>query len=338
MMKRCHERTVPLRSVSWIIGLLLLSLALPGTTAELDQVVAVVNNGVILRSELEAQVREIQGRAASQGEARLPPEATLRKQVLEQMIQNEIQLQLAERTGIRVSDDAVNQAVAAIARRNNMTLDEFIPAVEAQGQSYQALREDIRKDLAIDQLRQREVARRIVVTDREIENQLETFTARESKSGAGDGKMLIKETRARHILMRPSVVMDDAKIRATLTAVRGQLVAGGDFAALAKQYSDDATADQGGDLGWVARGAVVPEFQQVMDSLEPGQISEPFRSRFGWHIVQVTERRERDATDEALRERARQAVFQRKLEEATAAWTRRLREEAYVEIRLDQGT
>ena len=117
-MKRCHEWTVPLRPVSWIIGLLLLSLALPGTAAELDQVVAVVNNGVILRSELEAQVREIQGHTASQGEARLPPEATLRKQVLEQMIQNEIQLQLAERTGIRVSDDAVNQAVAAIARRN----------------------------------------------------------------------------------------------------------------------------------------------------------------------------------------------------------------------------
>ena len=321
-----------------MFGLLLLCLCSSGTAAELDQVVAVVNNGVILRSELDAQVREIQARAAGQPNSRLPSETALRKQVLEQMIQNEIQLQLADRTGIRVSDDAVNQAVAGIARRNNMQLDAFIAAVQAEGQSYAALREDIRKDLAIDQLRQREVGRRIVVTDREIDNQIEALNARDSKAGSEAGKNLVRETHARHILMRPSVVMNDAKIRATLANVRSQLVAGGDFAALAKQYSDDATADQGGDLGWVARGAVVPEFQQVMDSLEPGQISEPFRSRFGWHIVQVTERRERDATDEALRERARQAVFQRKLEESSAAWTRRLREEAYVEIRLDQGT
>ena len=321
-----------------MFGLLLLCLCASGTAAELDQVVAVVNNGVILRSELDAQVQEVQARAAGQPNARLPTEAALRKQVLEQMIQNEIQLQLADRTGIRVSDDAVNQAVAGIARRNNMQLDAFIAAVQAEGQSYAALREDIRKDLAIDQLRQREVGRRIVVTDREIDNQIETLNARESKAGSEDSKTLIRETRVRHILMRPSVVMNDAKIRATLANVRSQLVAGGDFAALAKQYSDDATADQGGELGWVARGAVVPEFQQVMDSLEPGQISEPFRSRFGWHIVQVTERRERDATDEALRERARQAVFQRKVEESTAAWARRLREEAYVEIRLDPGS
>ncbi|MFZ5532354.1 MAG: peptidylprolyl isomerase [Pseudomonadota bacterium] len=321
-----------------MFGLLLLCLCASGMAAELDQVVAVVNNGVILRSELDAQVREIQARAAGQPNGRLPAEATLRKQVLEQMIQNEIQLQLADRTGIRVSDDAVNQAVAGIARRNNMQLDAFIAAVQAEGQSYAALREDIRKDLAIDQLRQREVGRRIVVTDREIDNQIETLNARESKAVGEASKTLVRETRARHILMRPSVVMNDAKIRATLANVRSQLVAGGDFAALAKQYSDDATADQGGELGWVARGAVVPEFQQVMDSLEPGQISEPFRSRFGWHIVQVTERRERDATDEALRERARQQVFQRKLEEATQAWQRRLREEAYVEIRLDPGT
>jgi peptidyl-prolyl cis-trans isomerase SurA len=135
--------------------------------------------------------------------------------------------------------------------------------------------------------------------------------------------------------MRPSVVMDEAKIRATMSRLRNELGGGADFAALAKEYSDDATADQGGDLGWLARGAVVPEFQQAMDALAPGQISEPFRSRFGWHLVQVIERRDRDATEEAEREQARQRVYQRKLEEATQAWQRRLREEAYVEIRLD---
>lgn len=319
--------------------MLLLAWSLPLMAAELDRVVAVVNDGVVLRSELDNQIREIRTRAAGQANGRLPPDDVLERQVLEQMIQKEIQIQLATRTGIKVSDDAVNQAIAGIARRNNMRLEDFIAAVEAQGLSYQALREDIRDDISIDQLRQREIARKIVVTDREIANQLETLEGLDdTENGAEDKKMMVSETRARHILMRPSVVMDEAKIRTTLADVRSQLVAGADFAELAKQYSEDPTADQGGELGWLPRGATVPEFQQVMDALEPGQVSEPFRSRFGWHLVQVLERRQRDATDEALREQARQMVFQRKLEEATAAWVRRLREEAYVEIRLDPAS
>lgn len=319
--------------------MLLLAWSLPLMAAELDRVVAVVNDGVVLRSELDNQIREIRTRAAGQANGRLPPDDVLERQVLEQMIQKEIQIQLATRTGIKVSDDAVNQAIAGIARRNNMRLEDFIAAVEAQGLSYQALREDIRDDISIDQLRQREIARKIVVTDREIANQLETLEGRDgTENGAEDKKMMVSETRARHILMRPSVVMDETKIRTTLADVRSQLVAGADFAELAKQYSEDPTADQGGELGWLPRGATVPEFQQVMDALEPGQVSEPFRSRFGWHLVQVLERRQRDATDEALREQARQMVFQRKLEEATAAWVRRLREEAYVEIRLDPAS
>ena len=319
--------------------MLLLAWSLPLMAAQLDRVVAVVNDGVVLRSELDNQIREIRTRAAGQANGRLPPDDVLERQVLEQMIQKEIQIQLATRTGIKVSDDAVNQAIAGIARRNNMRLEDFIAAVEAQGLSYQALREDIRDDISIDQLRQREIARKIVVTDREIANQLETLEGLDdTENGAEDKKMMVSETRARHILMRPSVVMDEAKIRTTLADVRSQLVAGADFAELAKQYSEDPTADQGGELGWLPRGATVPEFQQVMDALEPGQVSEPFRSRFGWHLVQVLERRQRDATDEALREQARQLVFQRKLEEASAAWVRRLREEAYVEIRLDPAS
>ncbi|MDY6955498.1 MAG: peptidylprolyl isomerase [Pseudomonadota bacterium] len=338
-MKQCHDRTRNQGSAIWIFGMLLLAWSLPLMAAELDRVVAVVNDGVVLRSELDNQIREIRTRAAGQANGRLPPDDVLERQVLEQMIQKEIQIQLATRTGIKVSDDAVNQAIAGIARRNNMRLEDFIAAVEAQGLSYQALREDIRDDISIDQLRQREIARKIVVTDREIANQLETLEGRDgTENGAEDKKMMVSETRARHILMRPSVVMDETKIRTTLADVRSQLVAGADFAELAKQYSEDPTADQGGELGWLPRGATVPEFQQVMDALEPGQVSEPFRSRFGWHLVQVLERRQRDATDEALREQARQMVFQRKLEEATAAWVRRLREEAYVEIRLDPAS
>ena len=335
-MKQCHKRAAMRGPTIWMIGLLLAVLSLSGTAAELDRVVAVVNNGVILRSELDNQVREIQARAAGQAQGRLPPRDILERQVLERMILAEIQRQMAEKTGIKIPDDAVNQAVASIARRNNMRLDDFIAAVQSEGVDYQALREDIRRDLSIEQLRQREVARRIVVTEREIDNQLESMDAPEAGGETADAKRaMITETHARHILMRPSVVMDEAKIRATMSRLRNELAGGADFAALAKQYSDDATADQGGDLGWLASGTTVPEFQQAMDALEPGQISEPFRSRFGWHVVQVIERRDRDATDEAERDQARQRVYQRKLEEATQAWLRRLREEAYVEIRLD---
>lgn len=337
-MKQCRERTALRGPAIWMVGLLLAALSLSATAAELDRVVAVVNDGVILRSELDNQIRELQSRAAGQENGRLPPRDILERQVLERMILAEIQSQMAEKTGIKIPDDAVNQAVASIARRNNMRLDDFIAAVQAEGVDYQALREDIRRDLSIDQLRQREVARRIVVTEREIDNQLESMSAGAPELGgetADTKKAVVAETHARHILMRPSVVMDDAKIRATMARLRNELVGGADFAVLAKQYSDDATADQGGDLGWLANGTTVPEFQQVMDALAPGQISEPFRSRFGWHVVQVLERRDRDATDEAERERARQRVFQRKLEEATQAWQQRLREEAYVEIRLD---
>jgi peptidyl-prolyl cis-trans isomerase SurA len=337
-MKQCHKRAAMRGPAIWMIGLLLAALSLSVTAAELDRVVAVVNNGVILRSELDNQVREIQSRAAGQAQERLPPRDVLERQVLERMILAEIQWQMAEKTGIRIPDEAVNQAVASIARRNNMRLDDFIAAVQAEGVDYQALREDIRRDLSIEQLRQREVARRIVVTEREIDNQLESMSTCASKAGgetADAQRAVIAETHARHILMRPSVVMDEAKIRATMSRLRNELAGGADFATLAKQYSDDATADQGGDLGWLASGTTVPEFQQAMDALAPGQISEPFRSRFGWHLVQVIERRDRDATEEAEREQARQRVYQRKLEEATQAWQRRLREEAYVEIRLD---
>ncbi len=342
-MKQYPERGARRAAKIWMMGLWLIAMSLSVTAAELDRVVAVVNNGVILRSELDNQIREIQTRAAGQPDSRLPPRDVLERQVLDRMILAEIQAQLAEKTGIKVTDEAVNQAVASIARRNNMRMDDFIATLQAQGIDYKALREDIRRDLSIDQLRQREVGRRIVVTEREIDNQLASpGSPREPEADAGNketdkpaNKTVISETHARHILIRPSIVMDDAKIRATMARLRNELGGGADFAALAKQYSNDPTADQGGDLGWLARGATVPEFQQVMDALAPGQISEPFRSRFGWHLVQVLERRERDATDEAERERARQRVFQRKLEEATQAWQRRLREEAYVEIRLD---
>jgi peptidyl-prolyl cis-trans isomerase SurA len=154
----------------------------------------------------------------------------------------------------------------------------------------------------------------------------------------GEGPEPISQTSARHILIRPSQVVSDEDAQRRLEQLRLRIVGGDDFGTLARAHSDDTgTALKGGDLGWVDPGATVPEFEEVMDALAPGEISEPFQSPFGWHIVQVLERRRQDTADELLRMKAEDALRQRKGEEATEIWLRQLRDEAYVDLRLDEG-
>lgn len=403
----------------------------------LDRVVAVVNDDVILASELDDQVRVVVSRLREVN-ARIPPQADLERQVLERMIAAEVQVQLAQKTGIQVTEENLNNAISGIARRNGMGLDQFVLALEADGMNYADFREGIRREISMEQLRQRDVARRIAVTDREIDNLLENERLRgaeadievrlqhiliaaperatpeqlksrreeadrlhtELMDGAdftqvalsysdgqnalqggdlgwrranqlprffmdavdslavgditevlrspngfhilkladrrGSTQTRIEETRSRHILIQTNALTSDSQARIQLGQLREQISSGADFAALAEQHSDDASsASRGGELGWLPPGVVVPEFQQAMDLLNPGETSPPFRSQFGWHIVQVLERRERDTTEESQRLRARQIIFQRKLEEETANWARQLRDEAYVEIRLN---
>ncbi|MGD8275331.1 MAG: peptidylprolyl isomerase [Thiohalocapsa sp.] len=154
----------------------------------------------------------------------------------------------------------------------------------------------------------------------------------------GDDPEPVSQTQARHILIRTNELVSDDDAQRRLEQLRLRIVGGDDFGTLARAHSDDTgTALQGGDLGWVDPGDTVPEFEEVMDALAPGEVSEPFQSPFGWHIVQVLDRRQQDTADELLRMKAEDALRQRKAEEATEMWLRQLRDEAYVDLRLDTG-
>ncbi|TEA80206.1 molecular chaperone SurA [Allopusillimonas ginsengisoli] len=153
-----------------------------------------------------------------------------------------------------------------------------------------------------------------------------------------DGPMMVTQTHARHILIKVSQVMSDEQARTRLEQLRQRILNGEDFADLAKRYSEDASAPQGGDLGWLSPGETVPAFEQVMNSLQPNQISEPIRSQFGWHLIQVLERRNKDMGDEYKRMQARQALFERRLEPAFDDWLSQLRGQAYIDNRLDPSS
>jgi len=402
-----------------------------------DRIVAIVNDDVILESELNTRLKTIQGQL-QQRNTQAPPADVLRRQVLERLIVSRLQLQAAERGGIRIDDKTLNASVSRIANQNGMSLGQFRAAIEADGFSFAVFREDIRKEMIVSRLMQRRVRQRVNITEQEIDNFLATnknrsqgnqeyrlshilislpeaasaeqIDAAKSKANtvisrlragtnfkqvaaaSSDGQQafdggdlgwrkvaqlpsiftdvvtemqkgdisepirspsgfhiiklsdvrgaeqrhMVKQTLARHILIRQNELTsdDDARIRLQQLLIR--LEAGEDFAALARAHSDDrGSAARGGDLGWSSPGALVPRFEQEMDKLSAGQISQPFRTQFGWHIVQMLDRRDHDDTEAFLRSKARKLIRDRKTEDATEAWLRRIRDEAFVEYRLD---
>ena len=425
----------PRRFMPALCALLLWSA--PGAAyVALDRIIAIVNEDVVMQSELEQRLRSVRGQLREEG-ARLPPGPVLERQVLDSLIQGRIQLQLAARAGIRVDDETLNRAINNIAAENQVSLGEFRQILEADGYNYQQFREDIRDQITLSQLRQRQVENRINVTEREIDDFLANRefqgdaeaeirishillalpaeapaaeveqarqgaaelrrkllagadfaeTARRVSDGgnAGNGgdlgwrkmaevptlfaeyipdlgkgdisepiqspsgfhliriadikgaeRSIVAQTRARHILIRTSELMTEAQAREKLAQLKARIEGGDDFGLLARGNSDDAaSAIAGGDLGWRSPGELAPEFQRAMDALASGQISAPFQTGFGWHIVEVLERRQYDNTESLKRGRARGAIRARKLEEATQNWARELRDEAYVEYRLN---
>jgi peptidyl-prolyl cis-trans isomerase SurA len=403
---------------------------------KLDRIVAVVNDGIVLESELEEQVLLITERLKQQG-LELPPPGVLRQQILERLILQEIQIQRARRAGIRVGDEQLNAALADVAQRNGLQLAQLPEALASQGIDYASYRDSLRRELALQILRQRDVIQRINVSPRELEQYLEKQKSRPSefneynlshiliavpqaatpqqldeaarrarevveraRSGedfarlavaysnsqtaleggnlgwrrgpeiptvladlvvglnrgevseplrtptgyhivrlnevrGADVPSVVRQTLARHILLKPNEIQDDATVRQRLLAIRQRILAGEDFAGLAKTVSEDpGSAAEGGDLGWNAPGSFVPEFEAVLAGLADNEISEPFRTQFGWHIVQVLGRRDFDNTEELRRQRAFLQLRESRAEEETELWLRRLRDEAYVETRL----
>lgn len=418
--------------------------SLPAPAAKpLDRIVAVVNDEAITDSELEARTRIALGQLRRQN-INPPPAAVLRRQVLERMIVDRAQIQLARESGVRVDDATVNAAVARIAEQSGMAPQQFRERLEKEGISFARFRADVRDDIIITRLRDREVDSRIQISEGEIDNflaeqagvaagaveyniaqillrvpdnasterieatrkQAEDLMAqlrsgadfarlaasnsaspealsggslgwrtaerlptlflqaiRDLKPGdlaplvrspggfhilklvgrrdATEGRLAtgpVEQTRARHILLRVSDLTPEAEVRRRLLDLRERVVKGGqDFGQLARLHSVDSTATRGGDLGWLYPGDTVPEFERAMALLKPGEVSQPVQSPFGWHLVQVMERRTDESPTERNRLAARQALRERKAEEAYLEWIRQLRDRTYVEYRLDDA-
>lgn len=403
----------------------------------LDRIVAVVENDIIMQSELETKLRTVVGQMQQQG-IQLPSSSVLETQVLERMILIIIQLQRAEETGIRVDDETLNRTISNIAAENKVSLSQFRDILEKDGFNYEQFRENIRNEIIISRLRQRQVDNRISISSKEIDNALSnmefqgkteteyllshilislpeaptpdeeeqarlvaTKVLEDLKAGQdfammastySDGqraleggdlgwrkkneiptlfstqiasmekgdisdliksssgfhivkladvrsseKHIITQTNARHILIKLDelTTADDARVR--LDQLKTRIEGGDDFEVLAKSHSDDTvSAADGGNLGWSSPGRMVPKFEEVMDQLEIGEISQPFDTQFGWHLLQVLDRREHDDTENVRRTKASEAIRRRKSEEAHQNWLRHLRDEAYVEYRLNE--
>jgi peptidyl-prolyl cis-trans isomerase SurA len=303
------------------IVLLALGIASAEAGRPIDDIVAVVNNDVILRSELN---RAMRGTPRPRGMSRAEHE----KQVLEQLITNKAHELAAVNSGITVTDEEIDEAVSLIAAQNKITVAFLKKVLAHQGKSYASFREDIRKQLLQRNYHQAQLRNLVQVTESEIDNHLALY-------GKKSGAKVVNQTKAKHILLRPGERLSNATAQARLNEYRTRILAGEDFDAIARAHSDDtASALKGGDLGWLDPDQGTPEFRRAMNRLKEGEISRPFKTPFGWHIVKVEGRRKAESANSTQREAARQEIQQRKIEENLDLLVRRLRKQAYVENRL----
>ena len=424
--------TMTIKHLIFTLLAMTVSAVLHAAPQMIDRVVAVVDDDIIMESELEQRIKTV-GVQNNQNE--LPEAGTLREQVLERMITESVQLQMADRAGIRISESQLDDAMGRIAAQNGMSLAEFQQAMANEGVSFAYAREQIRNEMRISRVQQYQVGERIQITDQDIDYFLASDIGRiasaaeyklrhilisvrsgaapqeykeaeakadklvaELRNGAdfaktamaesqgrtalkggdmgwrkdaqlpsifadiapkmsvgdvsepirtasgfhiikledkrGGNSQLIQQAEVRHILITPNEVRDQDQARELINQIYERLKAGADFAELAREYSDDpGSGASGGDLGWVSPGDMVPEFEQAMDATPTGELSTPVRSQFGWHVLQVTDRREADIGEEVQRNQVRQMLYGRRFEEELPIWLRKIRSEAYVDIK-----
>lgn len=400
-----------------------------------DKVAAVVNNGVVLESDVDGLMQSVKLNAGQAGQ-QLPDDATLRHQILERLIMDQIILQMGQKMGVKITDEQLDQAIANIAKQNNMTMDQMRSRLAYDGLNYSTYRNQIRKEMIISEVRNNEVRRRITVLPQEVDalakqigtqndastelnlshilialpenptseqvndaqRQAESIVE-EARNGADFGKLAITysadqqalkggqmgwgriqelpgifaqalstakkgdivgpirsgvgfhilkvndlrgqsqsisvtEVHARHILLKPSPIMNDQQARLKLEEIAPDIKSGKTtFAAAAKEYSQDpGSANQGGDLGWATPDIFDPAFRDALTKLHKGQISAPVHSSFGWHLIELLDTRKVDKTDAAQKDRAYRMLMNRKFSEEAATWMQEQRASAYVKI------
>mgnify|MGYP000111976034 CR=1 FL=1 len=412
----------------------LLAASVHAQSVPLDKIIAVVDDDIVMQSELTRRTRAITRRLRSQGTP-LPSKQVMHDRVLEQLIIENIQLQLAARLGIRIGDTQLNATIDNITKSNNMTLAQFEAQLTAEGETYASAREQIRTEMIISRVQKREVDRRVRVTELEIENFLASKEGR-TQSGAeyylghilisvaesasledieiaekkandilvalkagedfkkmaveksdgrqalnggvigwrkeselpsiatniipmlavgepsslirtssgfhivtvlekrGGKQQLIDQALVRHILIAPSEIRNDQEAKTMIDKLYDRIISGDDFAGLARSNSDDpVSAIDGGSLDWVSPGQMVPEFDNMMNQVALNEVSKPFRSQFGWHILEVTERRKQDMGALIQSNQAKQVIHKYKYESELSNWLLEIKDEAFIELK-----
>ena len=398
----------------------------------LDRIVAVVDDGVILKSELDAKLVSVKRQLKK---SQTPSDQVLKSQVLDRLILDSIQLQMAQKAGVRVSDNLLNQTMERVAKQNKMSLTEFKAALKKDGIPYSEAREQIRQEMIISQVHKGRVGARINVSDKEIDNFLSSGIGKaqtsaeyrlghilvampskpspeelksaqqkiksiynQLKKGAdfkklavsnsdspsalkggdlgwrkelelpslfadvaprlplngvsdpirnasgfhivkllekrGGSSVMVPQTHVRHILIQTNEIRDEAQAKTFIHQLRKRIQNGEPFEAIANQYTDDpGSSVNGGDLGWVSPGDMVPVFEEMMKNTPVNQISRPFLTQFGWHILEVMEHRDQDMGEQFQRNQAKHYIFNRKFEEELPIWLNEIKAEAFVEIK-----
>tara|TARA_B100001769_G_C22061569_1_gene570970 strand:- start:110 stop:1429 length:1320 start_codon:yes stop_codon:yes gene_type:complete len=427
---------IRLKRILTILVLSILSFNINAKIELLDRVIAVVDSGVIMETQLNARVEEVLKRLNTNN-AELPPLDLLEEQVLERLIIEEIQMQIAERAGIKISDSELNQTLSRIASQNNLSLEEFRIAIEQEGDSYKFFRATIKKELIIQRVQRGKVGSRVDISEQEIENFINSEEGRSElaeqyqvqhilvsvKSGLneneinaikekaqdilkrlGEGESFEKlaatysagqkaleggflgwrttaelptlfaetvsflqvgetsdlirsgagfhilrlndkrgntvkfmdQTLSRHILVQPSEIRTENQAELLIKDIHRRLLEGEDFKQLARQYSEDPGSKMdGGNLGWANPGDYDPAFEKTLNATQIGEISEPVQSSFGWHIIEVLDRRNEDVSQDEQKNRAYQIIYERKFEQELESTLIELRAEAYVDIKLN---
>ena len=401
---------------------LLLSSSLYSAIEILDRVAVIVDDGVIMESQINSGLDNMITRYKDQN-IPTPPMESIREQVIESLIVEELQLQLANRAGVRISDAELNDAITRIAANNNMDLEQFIDYIVKDGESYEDFRENVKKQMIVQRIQRGRVGNEIDITEKEFQAFLATdeslislepellvkqilvktldqankaieridngedfslvakdisvssnaldgglmqwrkavdmpelfsnainkkeigFTSQPLESGAGYHILMLVDKRgsfvqyedqwlSRHILLIPSTIRDEESTKVEINEIRSRIIDGEDFSNLAKEFSEDpGSGSQGGELGWLGKGVLAPEFEETMISMNIGEISPVFETQFGFHFLEVLDTRSYDMTRDLIEDRAYQILYGRKYEEELENTLRLMRSEAFVEIK-----